>query len=127
MRAALFDTYVLVDALRGVPQAAAELRRYGKRYVSRVSWIEVLTLGLPDDAVRTEQFLGHFTVVELSDEIARSAAQLRGQKRRLTLSNAIILASAQITGHILVTRNTKAFPAQMPGIRVPYTIAEGPQ
>jgi predicted nucleic acid-binding protein len=108
-----------------VTLAVAELRRYGKRYVSRLSWIEVLTQGMPDDARRAEESLGHFTVIELSDEIARSAAQLRGQRRGLTMGNAIILASAQITGHILVTRNTTAFPAQMPGIRVPYVIEEG--
>ena len=62
---------------------------------------------------------------QLSDEIARSAAQLRAQRRGLTLSNAIVLATAQTTGRILVTRNTHAFPAQMPGIRVPYSLEEG--
>ena len=125
MSAALFDTWILLDALRGVAQAGAELQRYSRRYLSRISWVEVMTYGLPDDGRRTEDFLGHFIVVELSDEIARSAAQLRAQRRGLTLSNAIILASAQTAGHILVTRNTTAFPAQMPGIRVPYTIEEG--
>ena len=125
MRAALFDTGVLLDALRGVGAAGAELQRYGKRYLSRISWIEIMTQGLPDDALRCEEFLDHFSIVELSDDIARSAAQLCGQRRGLSLSNAIILASAQTNGHILVTRNTQAFPAQMPGIRVPYMIEEG--
>lgn len=125
MRAALIDTWVLLDALRGVPQAGQELMRYSQLYISRLSWIEIMTYGLPDDGRRTEEFLGHFTVVELSDEIARSAAQLRAQRRGLTLNNAVILASAQTTGRILVTRNTQAFPAEMPGIRVPYTIEEG--
>ncbi|HEY7808390.1 MAG TPA: PIN domain-containing protein [Croceibacterium sp.] len=122
MSAAVFDTWVLLDALRGIPQAGAEIKRYAQRYVSRISWIEVLTHGLPDDGERIEGFLGHFTVVEISDEIARSAAQLRSQRRGLTLSNAIVLATAQTTGRILVTRNTNAFPAQMPGIRVPYEL-----
>lgn len=121
----MFDTWILLDALRGVAQAGTELQRYSRRYLSRVSWIEVMTHGLPDDGRRTEDFLGHFTLVELTNEIAHSAAQLRAQRRGLTLSNAIILASAQTAGHILVTRNTSAFPAQMPGIRVPYLIEEG--
>ena len=125
MSAALFDTWILLDALRGIPQAGAELKRYTQRYLSRISWIEVLTHGLPDDARRAEGFLSHFNVVEISDEIARSAAQLRAQRRGLTLSNAIVLATAQTSGRILVTRNTTAFPAQMPGIRVPYTLEEG--
>jgi predicted nucleic acid-binding protein len=122
MSAAVFDTWVLLDALRGVPQAGTEIKRYAQRYLSRISWIEVLTHGLPDDGRRTEGFLAHFTLVEISDEIARSAAQLRAQRRGLTLSNAIVLATAQTTGRILVTRNINAFPAQMPGIRVPYTL-----
>ena len=125
MSAAVFDTWILLDALRGVPEAATEIKRYGQRYLSRISWIEVLTHGLPDDAQRTEGFLTHFNVVEISDEIARSAAQLRAQRRGLTLSNAIVLATAQTTGRILVTRNTNAFPAQMPGIRIPYSLQEG--
>jgi hypothetical protein len=125
MSAAVFDTWILLDALRGIPQAGDELKRYAQRYLSRISWIEVLAHGLPDDARRTEGFLSHFNVVEMSDEIARCAAGLRAQRRGLTLSNAIVLATAQTTGRILVTRNTSAFPAQMPGIRVPYMIEEG--
>jgi len=124
MSAAVFDTWILLDALRGIPEAGVEIKRYSQRYLSRISWIEVLTQGLPDDGQRTEGFLAHFNVVELSDEIARAAAQLRAQRRGLTLSNAIVLATAQTTGRILVTRNTNAFPAQMPGIRVPYTLQE---
>jgi hypothetical protein len=37
------------------------------------------------------------------------------------LPNAYILATAQVNGAILVTRNTADFPATMPGVRVPYT------
>ena len=33
-----------------------------------------------------------------------------------------ILATAQVNGAILITRNTKDFPANLPGIRVPYTL-----
>jgi predicted nucleic acid-binding protein len=122
MSTAVFDTWILLDALRGIPQAGTEIKRYRQLYLSRISWIEVLTHGLPDDERRAEGFLSHFTVVEISEEIARSAAQLRAQRRGLTITNAIVLATAQTTGRILVTRNINAFPAQMPGIRVPYTL-----
>jgi hypothetical protein len=40
----------------------------------------------------------------------------------MKLLDAMILATAQVNGAILVTRNTKDFPANMPGIRVPYTL-----
>ena len=47
---------------------------------------------------------------------AVSIDELRG------VYDAIILATAQIRGRVLVTRNTRDFPANMPGIRVPYTL-----
>lgn len=125
MTTALFDTWILLDALRGVDQAGFELKRYSRRFLSRISWMEVMTQAMPDQVRPAERFLGHFAIIELSEEIARSAAQLRAQRRGLTLNNAVILASAQTAGHILVTRNTSAFPVQMPGIRVPYTLEEG--
>ncbi|MCC6925342.1 type II toxin-antitoxin system VapC family toxin [Novosphingobium sp.] len=122
MSAAAFDTAVLVDALEGHPGAGAELQRYRQRFISRLSWIEVMSRAQPDDVQRAEGFLSHFSVIEVSDEIARCAAQLRGQRPGLSLENAVILASAQTAGRILITRNIKDFPAAMPGIRVPYTL-----
>ena len=122
MSVAAFDTPVLIDALQGHPEAGAELQRYRQRFISRITWIEVMSQAQPDDAQRAEGFLSNFSVVEVSEEIARSAAQLRGQRPTLSLDNAVILASAQVSGRILITRNTKDFPAAMPGIRVPYTL-----
>ena len=40
----------------------------------------------------------------------------------MKLIDAFILATAQVSGAILITRNTKDFPANMPGIRVPYNL-----
>ena len=40
----------------------------------------------------------------------------------MKLLDAYVLATAQVNNAILITRNTKDFPANMPGIRVPYTI-----
>ena len=69
-----------------------------------------------------EHFLSGFDIDELDPEIARRAAALRRERPRLRSPDAIILASAQVRGRILITRNTKDFPANMPGIRVPYTL-----
>jgi predicted nucleic acid-binding protein len=66
--------------------------------------------------------LGHFSIRELSPEIARRAADLRFNRRSMKLPDAIIFASAQEQGAILVTRNAKDFPATMPGIRIPYSL-----
>lgn len=122
MSEAVFDSNVLIDALNDVASAHAELNRYTRRYVSRVTWIEVLAGALPDDGDRAEGFMSYFTVIELNEEIARRAAVLRCERRSLKIADSIILASAQVGGRILVTRNTKDFPVSMPGIRVPYTV-----
>jgi predicted nucleic acid-binding protein len=42
MVAAVFDTNILIDHMKGVPQVTAEFARYDKRSISIISWIEVL-------------------------------------------------------------------------------------
>ncbi len=39
----------------------------------------------------------------------------------MKLMDVLIIATAQVSGSILVTRITRDFPAAMPGIRLPYT------
>ena len=63
-----------------------------------------------------------FGVDEVDGEIAERAASLRRERPRLKSPDAIILATALVRGRVLVTRNTKDFPATMPGIRVPYIL-----
>ncbi len=117
-----FDTNIVIDMLHNRPVAWAELRSVTRAWISRMTWIEVMS-GVPDDAAtETEEFLRLFSMSEIDEEIARRAAALRHQRRSLKSPDAIILASAQVSGRILVTRNTKDFPAEMPGIRVPYTL-----
>lgn len=87
-----------------------------------MAWIEVLSKG---DAVVVKgaiEFLSHFGLDEIDEEISLRAAALRRERPRLKSPDAIILATAQTRGRVLVTRNTKDFPAAMPGIRVPYTL-----
>lgn len=116
-----FDTNILIDALRGRPEAAAELRRAPARLISRISWMEVMAGAGEAGAAETEAFLDLFTVIEIDEDIARRAALIRGQGR-MKLPDAIIWASAQAGGHVLVTRNSKDFPEGTPGVRIPYRL-----
>lgn len=117
-----FDTNILIDALAKRPLALAELRRARRPWISRLTWIEVLA-GVPAPARHaTEHYLSHYSIKELSPEIARRAADLRFHRRSLKLPDAVVFASAQEHGAILVTRNTRDFPATMPGVRIPYTL-----
>ena len=118
-----FDTNIIIDALARRPQALAELRRASRPWISRMTWIEVMA-GVPAPGrLETEQYLAHYSIKELTPEIARRAADIRFNRRSLRLPDAVIFASAQDQGAILVTRNSKDFPAVMPGIRIPYTLA----
>ena len=119
-----FDTNIVIDMLHNRPAAWAEVRNVTSAWISRMTWIEVMS-GVPDSAAsETEEFLRLFAMSEIDEEIARRAAALRHQRKSLKSPDAIILASAQVSGRILVTRNTKDFPAEMPGIRVPYTVQQ---
>lgn len=121
-----FDSNIIIDALEGLLPAKAEIGRavdqHGRVWISRMVWIEVLSKGTPTMLQRAEILLSGFAIDEIDAEIARTAAALRRQRPRLKSPDAIILATAQLRGRILVTRNTKDFPAEMPGIRVPYIL-----
>ena len=62
-----------------------------------------------------------FIVIGLDDAVAERAVVLR-QTYRLKFPDAVIWAAAQTTGRLLVTRNTKDFPADEPGVRAPYQL-----
>ena len=122
MNEASFDSNILIDALNGHTGARAEIASVSIRHISRVTRIEVLSK-VPDGMMeQVEIFLGGFRIDELDAGIADRAAALRRERSRLKLADSVILASAQAYGRILVTRNTQDFPAEMPGIRVPYTL-----
>lgn len=120
------DANILIDALAGHRPAHVELRRIvdggGNMWISRMAWIEALSKGSEGIVREATAFLGRFGLDEIDEQIASRAAALRRDRPRLKSPDAIILATAQLRGRILVTRNTKDFPAGMPGIRVPYIL-----
>jgi predicted nucleic acid-binding protein len=116
-----FDTNILIDWLQDRPQAAAELSRYRRHRISRVVWTEILTGEALERRDTVQQLIAPFEVVEIDARIALAAADIR-HRTRMKLLDAYVLATAQVNGAILITRNTKDFPAAMPGIRVPYIL-----
>jgi predicted nucleic acid-binding protein len=118
---ALFDTNILIDYLNGVDEAREELNRYSGSGISVITWMEVLVGAKPEVAEATRDFLQSFELVPLDEAVAERAVILR-QEHRMRLPDAIIWASAEVHAKLLVTRNTKDFPADAPGIRLPYTL-----
>ncbi|MFO1522480.1 MAG: type II toxin-antitoxin system VapC family toxin [Kiritimatiellia bacterium] len=122
---AILDSDVLIDYLQGIARARAEIDLYARREISIISWMEVLS-GAQDEEEKNaaRRFLDSFTVQPLTVEVASEAVALRRQ-HRIRLPDAIIWATARIHGCLLVTRNTKDFPARDPGVRFPYVVKGG--
>ncbi len=120
---AVIDSDVLVDYLQGLPGAAEELARYADRCISLISWMEVMVGAQvhPNEESACRRFLDSFRVLPITLSVATRAVGLR-RMHRLKLPDAIIWASAQEEGCLLVTRNTKDFPASDASVRFHYRV-----
>ena len=116
-----FDTNIIIDWLKDRPEAVGELSRYRRHQISRIVWTEILAGEPIETRDYVQQLIAPFEIVEIDGRIAAAAADIR-YRMRIRLLDAIILATAQVNGAILVTRNTKDFPAAMLGIRIPYQL-----
>lgn len=118
---AVFDTNMVIDALKGLSEADDEYLRYERVLISRITWMEIL-VGADGDDVQLRDFLeSHFEIVPLDLAVAEKAVQLR-RAHHIRLPDAIIWATAQPNNAVLVSRNSKDFNADWDGIRVPYQI-----
>ncbi|MDX1924731.1 MAG: type II toxin-antitoxin system VapC family toxin [Rickettsiaceae bacterium] len=119
---AVFDTNIIIDYLNGEEKSRKEIEMYNHKYISIITYIEVL-VGVLDEAneVIVKNFLASFHMINIEREIADFATILRKQYR-LKIPDALILASAQKIGAILVTRNTKDLSHDIPIVRIPYEI-----
>jgi len=118
---AVIDTNILVDCLRGIPQANAELALYPNPGISVISWIEIMAGTTPQTEKAARAFLQSFDLLEIDVPTAERAAFLR-RTVRIKLPDAIIWAAAQVNQCLLVTRNTRDFDPNDPGVRVPYVL-----
>jgi predicted nucleic acid-binding protein len=121
---ALFDTNILIDYLNGIPAAKTELDRYiGKddKAISVITWMEVLVGTTPETDNATRGFLAGFQSLPIDALVASRSVEIR-KSHKIKLPDAIVWASAQVHDRILVTRNTKDFAADEPGVRVPYRL-----
>jgi predicted nucleic acid-binding protein len=121
----LFDTNILIDALKGYPEALAELAHWDDPAISSITWMEVYAGADVDDAPRFDAFMAEFgfEIIEIDAQIMQTAAQMVSERRRngpkIGLPDAIIAATASLKGLVIVTRNTKDFKVN---VRVPYEL-----
>jgi predicted nucleic acid-binding protein len=118
----VFDTNILIDYLAGKEPAKEELDRYPQPRISIITWIEVM-VGAKDKTAETQirEFLNSFETVPLDEHVAETAVQLR-RRYRLRLPDTLIWASAKTRESLLITRNTRDYPAGEPDIRFPYVL-----
>ena len=122
MNSEVLDSTVIIDHLNGIAIATAVIGAAEFPAISIVTWIEVIA-GLRDrvSEANGRRLLASFDLAVLSEGIAEETVRIR-RARRLKLPDAIILATARQLGCPLVTRNTKDFPEDDPGIRIPYRL-----
>jgi len=119
---AIIDSDVLIDYLQGINAAKTELARYRQPHYSIISLMELLCGAQTEaESAAVESLLATMERVELTESIARRAVDVR-KAHGLKLPDAIVLASAEEEGCLLVTRNTKDFSRAHPHIRFPYTV-----
>ena len=116
---ALLDTNILIDYLNGIEAARAEISRYSEPCISPISWIEVMVGVNAGEEKLVRRFLAGFRQIAIDHRIAERAVAIR-RDHRIRLPDALIWASAQTADALLVTRNSKDFPGDEPGVRVPY-------
>lgn len=122
MTSFLYDTNILIDHLNGIAKATRELGRTSDPAISMITWIEVMTSAASqDEETVLRSFLLNFECLAVSSAVAERAAAVRRQMK-IKIPDAIILATAEISGRVLVTRNVKDFPSGMRGVKVPYRV-----
>jgi predicted nucleic acid-binding protein len=116
----LFDTNILIDYLNGVKDAAKEIGQYRDKAISLITWMEVMAGATVQDEPIIKTFLSQFELLPIDGTVSTEAVARR-RTRKTKLPDAIILATARSAGRILITRNTKDFPAgQDVDVRMPY-------
>jgi predicted nucleic acid-binding protein len=117
----LLDTNICIDELRRLPQAREAVNATLSPAISLITWMEVMAgTDLADESI-TRRYLDSVLIIPITSAIAERAAILR-RGSRLKLPDAVILATAQVEGRILVTRNTRDFGHQSEGILIPYQL-----
>ena len=119
---AVVDTNVLIDYLSGSAKARLELDSFEKAHLSIISSMEILVGAREgDEEADIREFMRRFEIHPVHDGIAERAVHIR-RREKMRLPDAIIWATAQHLGLLLVTRNIRDFPRNNPGVRIPYRL-----
>ena len=127
MKAALFDTNILIDYLKGKPEAASLLDRCLQEgqilTCSLITKVELLSGARQGEEQILQDLLDAFNRIGLDDSIAEAAGRYMRLYRKshgINTADAIIAASALVRGAALYTLNEKHFPMNDIKVIKPY-------
>lgn len=120
----LVDTAVLVDYLREYPPAVEYLESRREDLSTSAVVVAELYAGVREGKERAalSTLLSLSAVIPIDAELAERGGLLRrdfGPKHGTGIADALVAASAQQSGAVLVTLNAKHFP-MLPNVTVPY-------
>lgn len=119
---ALFDTCIMLDYFRGIKEARNTVRKCSERYISALTWLELVSC-LPPEQNRaiTEFSIQNFTTIPVERDVVDQAAFLR-QEKKLSLINSILYGSARVYGANFLTRNIEDFDPEWLDVYAPYEL-----
>lgn len=113
----LVDTSVLIDYLRGHPEAGELLeheRAHDILYASEITRVEILAGMRPREEERTRSLLTTLHCHPVDVEVAEKAGELGRawlpSHRAIDTADLVIAATAVVLGARLLTRNVRHFP-----------------
>lgn len=123
----LVDTDVLIDASRGIADALAclqDIEAHSTPAVSAVTHMELI-IGCRNraDLRVLERFLRRFQIIEIDEQISRTAADLLRRYRLshgLLIADALIAATAVVQNVPLVSKNRRDFRFIADLVLLPY-------
>jgi hypothetical protein len=117
---AVFDTGLLVDYLRGIPEAHAAFEAYRHPSITVLTWIEVMAAAPQEVSDRTRDFLRGFERLAINEAIADRARLLIQRHAQITMRHALPWATAQSNALVYVTPDFPMPTEPDDTVRVPY-------
>jgi predicted nucleic acid-binding protein len=119
---ALFDTNIIIDALQGHTDARLVIKAYADAAISIITYVEVMSGTFAHNVDAARALLSGLKIIDADVDIADYAVTLR-QERGLSLTDALIVATAQASGRVLITRDEKLENEfDDPVVVVPYRV-----
>jgi predicted nucleic acid-binding protein len=122
---AVFDTCLLVDYLRGIPQAHAAFETYPHRSITVLTWVEVMAAAPEDLSAQTRDFLRGFERLAINEAIADRALSLIQRHEQVTMRHALPWATAQSNALVYVTPDFPKLAVKDATVVIPYRNTDG--